>query len=159
MRYNRLIMNIEIRRALPEEAGKLTEIAIAAKAHWGYPERWMEIWTPELTCNGEYVEKNESWTASVDNQLIGFYTLLDKDGNAWLDDLWVLPAQMGRGVGRALFKHAIDLSKKRGHHILRLESDPNAVGFYQRMGMRQIGERHSEVEGQPRILPIMELKL
>ena len=152
-------MNIEIRRALPDKAEKLTEIAIAAKSHWGYPERWMQIWKPELTFDSNYFETNESWTASIDQQLVGFYTLQEKDGNAWLGDLWVLPAQMGRGVGRALFKHAIDLSKKRGHHILRLESDPNAIGFYQRMGMHQIGERHSEVEGQPRILPIMELKL
>ena len=97
--------------------------------------------------------------ASIENQTIGFCTLLEKDGNAWLENLWVIPSQMGHGVGNALFKHMIDLSKKRGYHILRLESDPNAVGFYIKMGAHQIGERHSEVEGQPRILPIMELTL
>jgi hypothetical protein len=42
---------------------------------------------------------------------------------------------------------------------LQLEADPNAVGFYERMGMYKIGERHSEVDGQPRILPIMEMRL
>jgi GNAT superfamily N-acetyltransferase len=152
-------MDIEIRSALPEEAEALTEIAIAAKSHWGYPEGWMQIWTPELTFDSQYFEKNESWTARVDNQLVGFCTLLEKDDNAWLENLWVLPAQMGTGIGSALFKHALDLSKKRGHHNLRLESDPNAVGFYIKMGAYQIGERHSEVEGQPRILPIMELRL
>jgi ribosomal protein S18 acetylase RimI-like enzyme len=152
-------MEIEIRRALPDDAEVLTEIAIAAKGHWGYPERWMQVWTPELTFRSEYFEKNESWTASIENQTIGFCTLLEKDGNAWLENLWVIPSQMGHGVGNALFKHMIDLSKKRGYHILRLESDPNAVGFYIKMGAHQIGERHSEVEGQPRILPIMELTL
>ncbi|MGA7193253.1 MAG: GNAT family N-acetyltransferase [Anaerolineales bacterium] len=152
-------MDIEIRRALPEDAKKLTDIAIAAKGHWGYPQRWMQIWSPELTFNSEYFMKNESWTARVDNQLVGFYTLLGKDDNAWLENLWVIPAQMGTGIGSALFKHAIDLSKKSGFQIMRLESDPNAVGFYIKMGAYQIGERHSEVDGQPRILPIMELKL
>ncbi len=63
-----VIMDIEIRRALPEEAEALTQIAIAAKGHWGYPERWMQIWTPELTFRSEYFEKNESWMASVDNR-------------------------------------------------------------------------------------------
>ena len=119
----------------------------------------METWKPELTFDSEYFEKNEGWTANVDNQLVGFYTLLEKDGNAWLENLWVMPAQIGHGVGSALFKHAIHLSKKRGYQILRLESDPNAVGFYKKMDAHQIGERHSEVEGQPRILPIMEVKL
>jgi hypothetical protein len=42
---------------------------------------------------------------------------------------------------------------------LQLEADPNAVGFYKRMGMSQIGEVQYELEGQPRSLPIMEMKL
>ena len=119
----------------------------------------MQIWTPELTFDSGYFEKNESWTASVENHPIGFYTLLEKDDNAWLENLWVMPAQIGHGVGSALFKHALRLSKERGYGVLRLESDPNAVGFYKIMGACQISERHSEVEGQPRILPIMEVKL
>ena len=32
-------------------------------------------------------------------------------------------------------------------------------GFYEKMGMIKIGERHSEVEGQIRILPIMKIRL
>ncbi len=90
---------------------------------------------------------------------IGFYTLLEKDGNAWLENLWVMPAQMGQGVGNALFNHAIHLSKERGYYMLRLESDPNAVGFYIKMGAHKIDQHHSEMEGTPRILPIMEIKL
>jgi GNAT superfamily N-acetyltransferase len=152
-------MEIEIRRALPKDAEALTEIAMAAKGHWGYPARWMQIWKPELTFDAKYFEKNESWTASVENQLTGFYTLMERDGNAWLENLWVLPSRIGNGIGSALFKHAIRLSKERGYHILKLESDPNAVDFYKKMGAQKVGERHLEVEGQPRILPIMELKL
>lgn len=152
-------MEIEIRRAYHQDAKALTEIALAAKSHWGYPERWMQIWRPELTFDPEYFELNESWAASIEDQWVGFYTLLEKDGNAWLENLWVMPAQIGQGIGSALFNHALRLSKERGYHVLRLESDPNAVGFYKKMGAHQIGERHSEIEGQPRILPLMELKL
>jgi|SRR5271157_2565815 len=152
-------MDIEIRRALPEEAEVLTEIAIAAKGHWGYPERWMRIWRPELTYHPDYMEKSNIWVAVINGVPIGLYTLRAKGGNAWLDDLWVLPAQMGNGIGRALLRHAIQASKERGYQIMRFESDPNAVGFYIKMGAHQIGERHSEVEGTPRILPIMEIKL
>ena len=150
---------LEIRRALPEDAGALTQIALAAKGHWGYPQRWMQIWKPELTFNPDYFLENESWKGSLENQPVGFYTLLEKDRNAWLENLWVTPSQMGRGIGNALLQHALGLSRERGYHILRLESDPNAVGFYKKMGAYPIGERRSEVEGQPRILPILELKL
>ena len=34
------------RRAIPKA---LTQIALAAKRHWGYPERWIEIWSSQLT--------------------------------------------------------------------------------------------------------------
>jgi len=58
-----------------------------------------------------------------------------------------------------LFIHAVELVRQRGYKILQLEADPNAIGFYEKMGMLKIGERRSEVDGKPRILPIMELTI
>ena len=150
---------ISIRHVNPEEADTLTQIALSAKRHWGYPASWMEIWRPQLTFSPEYFDENESWVAEVNDQPIAFYTLRDKDKNAWIEDLWVLPEYMGQGVGKRLFLHALSRAREQGYRILQLEADPNAVGFYEKMGMSKIGERHSEVEGRPRILPIMELDL
>ena len=150
---------MSIRRARPEEAATLSQIALAAKRHWGYPERWMEIWKPQLTFSPEYFEENESWVAEINRAPIAFYTLLEKEGSAWVENLWVSPEYIGKGVGKRLFSHALELSRQRGYKNLQLEADPNAVGFYEKMGMKKIGERVSEVEGQPRILPIMELDL
>lgn len=148
-----------IRRVLPEEAEKLTQIALAAKRHWGYPERWIEIWTPQLTYDADYFVQNESWAAELDQGPVAFYTLLEKDSAAWLENLWVVPELIGKGIGRELFLHAVDLARWRGYTLLQLEADPNAAGFYEKMGMHKIGERKSDVEGQPRALPIMEMML
>ena len=41
----------------------------------------------------------------------------------------------------------------------KIESDPNAQGFYERMGAKVVGEHVGEVEGQPRILPVLEVIL
>lgn len=150
---------ISIRRAIPEEADALTQIALSAKAHWGYPKRWMEIWMPQLTFRPEYFEQNESWVAVEGTRLIAFYTLQEKDGIAWLENLWVVPQSMGKGAGKQLFLHAVELARGHGSKSLQLEADPNALGFYEKMGMYQIGERRSEVDGQPRSLPIMEMSL
>ena len=152
-------MNIHIRRALPEEADALTQIALSAKRHWGYPERWMEIWTPQLTFDPKYFEENESWVAFDDERPVAFYTLQEKNRNAWLENLWVLPEYIGKGVGKRLLLHAIRLARQRKYSNLQLEADPNAVGFYEKMGMHKISERYSEVENQPRGLPIMEIDL
>lgn len=152
-------MTLQILRAKPEQAEILTRIALAAKQHWGYPERWMEIWKPQLTFTSSYFEENESWVAELNNNPIAFYTLLEKDGNAWIENLWVSPGSIGNGLGKRLFSHALELSRQRGFEILQLEADPNAVGFYEKMGMKKIGERISEIESQPRVLPIMQIRL
>ena len=150
---------IRIRPVNPAEADILTQIALGAKRHWGYPERWIELWTPQLTFSPEYFETNESWAAAEDGNPVAFYTLLEANEIASLENLWVRPESMGKGIGKLLFLHAIDIARGRGYKTLQLEADPNAVGFYERMGMHQVGERHSEVDGQPRILPIMGMTL
>lgn len=95
----------------------------------------------------------------MDPSPVGFYTIQERDRTVWLENLWALPAYMGKGVGRQLFQHAVRVARQRGFKTLQLESDPNAVGFYEKMGMRKVGERLFEIEGQPRILPVMEIKI
>lgn len=152
-------MILKIEQAYAEHAGTLTEIAISAKRHWNYPERWIELWTPALTISSEYISRNETWMAVVETQPVGFYSLYKDGESLWLDNLWVLPSFMGQGVGRQLFTHAHERSKSLGVSILKIEADPNAQSFYEKMGARKVGEHHSEVDGQPRILPIMEINL
>lgn len=148
-----------IQRVSSDQSGELSVIAYAAKAHWGYPQRWMDLWKPQLTFNPDYFETYESWVALDGSRPIGFYTLEQRNGQAWLENLWVLPEYMGQGIGKLLFLHAVDLSRQRGYERLQLEADPNAMGFYEKMGMYKIGERQYEIDGQPRVLPTMEMEL
>ena len=136
---------ISIRRVLPEEANVLSKIALSAKAHWGYPKRWIEIWTPLLTFSAEYFEENESWAAVLDNKPIAFYTLREKHGHAWIEDLWVLPEFIGQGVGRRLFLDAVARAREKGYKTLQLEADPNAVGFYEKMGYKVTSDEFTEI--------------
>ena len=150
---------IQIRQADPDEADTLTQIALAAKAYWGYPKHWIEMWTPELTFVAGYFKANPSWVASDDEGPVAFYTLLDHNGIAWIENLWVMPEFMGLGVGKQLFRHALEVARQRGYTRLQLEADPNAIGFYEKMGMHKISERTYDMEGQSRMLPIKEMNV
>ena len=150
---------ISIRRVNPSEADALSQIALSAKMHWGYPEHWMELWMTELTFDAKYFEANESWAADVDGRPVAFYTLLDKDAVAWQENLWVMPEYMSRGIGRMLFHHSVNLARRRGYKIFQLEADPNAAGFYEKMGMHKVAERKYKLDDQFRNLPLMEMKL
>jgi GNAT superfamily N-acetyltransferase len=89
---------------------------------------------------------------------MGFYSLAEEGPRLRLVDLWVLPEAMGKGVGRRLFDHALDRAKLRGFDALDIESDPDAEGFYLRMGAHRIGTKATEVERQKRELPLLICK-
>lgn len=150
---------LTIQRAQPEYTEALTAIALAAKSHWGYPERWMEIWTPSLTLTPAYVAHHETWMASLNDEPVAFYSLKQDAEAWWLDNLWVRPDAMGQGIGATLVRHAQRRARRVGASALRVESDPHAVGFYEKMGARKVDERRTDVDGQARLLPILEIDL
>ncbi len=150
---------IFIKRAIPDQASVLTSIALTAKRHWGYPERWIKIWTPLLTITPEFITSAEVWVAEFNRESAGFYALIFRKEHASLEHLWILPTYMSRDIGRALFEHALVRCREKGFHILEIVSDPNAQGFYERMGAKKVGLDFSEVDGQLRSLPILEMKL
>lgn len=150
---------IVIQRAKPEQAGELTALTIASKRHWNYPETWIQIWLPSLTITPDYIRENETWVAMKCQTCVAYYSLKHEGKDLWLDNLWVLPEFIGKGMGRDLFQHALEKSRALGATTLRIESDPNAQSFYEKMGARKVVERQTEVDGQPRALPVMEIEL
>ena len=158
-RYNWRRHQMEIVRATSQDAEALTQIAHAAKRHWGYPENWIAAWRDVLTMRPEFIAGNLSYCAIEDDRVAGFYVLTTEDDGIHLDHLWVLPEAMGRGIGRALFEHAAAQARASGFHSIKIEADPNAEEFYTRMGARRTGTSISKVEGERRELPLMECSL
>jgi GNAT superfamily N-acetyltransferase len=146
---------MQIIPAKPQDADALTEIAYAAKRHWGYPERWIESWRDTLTIRAEFIAANVTYSAIEDGRAVGFYLLTNESDGLHLDHFWITPRAMGRGVGRALFEHALEQARKLGHRTLKIEADPNAEGFYTRMGARRVGVTVTSIENQRRELPLL----
>jgi N-acetylglutamate synthase-like GNAT family acetyltransferase len=151
-------MDIQIRRARPAEAETLTAIAHAAKRHWGYPEEWIEEWKTDLTITKDFIAKNEMFVAMVDGEITGCGALVIDGSQAELEHLWVRPEHIGSGVGRSLFEKIRERARDLKVSGLEISSDPNAEGFYERMGATRIGEVRSQVQGQPRSLPQMKIE-
>ena len=151
------MMMIEIKAAKPTDAPILTEIAHAAKRYWGYPEEYIRLWRADLTLDPQDVERWAVFVALDDDQIAGFYALSLDPERPEVEHLWLLPEYIGRGVGRQLFQHAVQIA--RDHHLRRFTilADPNAEGFYQKMGAVTIGEAPGRPTG--RVLPLMVLHL
>jgi GNAT superfamily N-acetyltransferase len=153
-------LHVTIRPAVSADAEALTALALASKRYWGYPEAWLEAWRGLLTKTPDFVAANVVACAEDEaGQLVGFYAL-ERDGDRFrLEDLFLVPAQIGQGLGRRLFEHAVQAARARGVGELLIESDPNAEGFYRRMGAQRIGEIVSRVTGTERVIPLLRYAL
>jgi GNAT superfamily N-acetyltransferase len=148
---------VDVRPATPEDADALTRIAFAAKRYWGYPESWIQHWRDSLTISPEFVRNSRVYAAVSGGEPCAFYALTSAGGE--LEHLWVLPAWIGSGVGSLLFEHAMREAARRGASAVAIESDPNAEGFYLRMGARRVGENVYEIEGPKRKLPLLTVEI
>ena len=143
---------LKIRRALAEDAPTLTGIAHEAKRHWGYPEDWIQHWQEDLTISSAFITNNLVYVAESENVIVGFYALVVGE-QAELEHMWVAPEHIGTGVGKELFFHAMQTAAGDNISAVEISADPNAEGFYQRMGARRIGEVSADIDGQTRLLP------
>lgn len=71
--------------------------------------------------------------------LLGFYRFAGEAPVAELADLFVDPTAIGRGVGATLLADTVDRARSLGVSGLVIDADPNAAGFYVRMGARRVG--------------------
>lgn len=153
-------MLMTIRPAAPSEAEALTALMLAGKRHWGYPEAWLEAWRGLLLITPEYVAANSVWCAEDSTgRVAGFYALERDGGQYRLESLFLETSLIGCGLGRRLFEHAVRTAAALGATELLIEADPNAEGFYLRMGALRVGETVSRLTGTERIVPQLRYAL
>jgi ribosomal protein S18 acetylase RimI-like enzyme len=147
-----------IRRATIDDAKTLTNLAHAAKRYWGYPENWIQQWRNDLTISHDFINENEVFVLASDDEVRGFYALVLRDEKAELEHLWVAPQHIGTGLGKELFLHAMQLAASRRISEVEISADPNAEGFYKKMGARRSGEVRADMDDKPRTVPRMRVK-
>lgn len=132
-----------IRAARAEEAPALTDLAMRAKASWGYDDEFMEACRTELTITPETLSAWRFWVAEADGQLAGMIALSDAGDHAQLEDFFVAPEAQGYGIGKALMSALQDECRVRGHVRIEVDADPNAEVIYARLGFHRIGRSPS----------------
>ncbi|WP_042422931.1 GNAT family N-acetyltransferase [Streptacidiphilus anmyonensis] len=130
---------MRIRPALPAEAAALSELALRSKGYWGYGEAFLAACREELTLDGAELAARRAVVAEQDGRLLGLATLEGTPPVGELGMLFVAPEAIGRGVGRALYRHVAAAARELGCTRLELDADPNAEPFYRAMGAEVVG--------------------
>jgi GNAT superfamily N-acetyltransferase len=149
---------VHIRPARADEAEFLTGLSLRSKAYWGYDAAFLARCRAVMTVKAGSIESRPHYVAELDGRVVGFYGFEPEADGVGLDYLFVDDDRVGRGIGRALWTHAVATARGLGYTALIVVSDPHAEGFYLKMGARRIGSRSSDLE-PGRQLPVLRFAL
>ena len=142
-----------LRPAVPQDLPDLSALCLRSKAHWGYDAEFIAACREELTLT-EADLADPVIVAEIGGQVAGLAQVGRKGADADLLLLYVEPAAMGYGVGRALFDWCLKTALTMAAPQLLIEADPHAASFYEKMGATRIGEAPSgSIPG--RVLPLL----
>jgi GNAT superfamily N-acetyltransferase len=129
-----------------------------SKAVWGYNKEFMRGCRDELTLTPSIMQSSQLKVAEIDGCVVGMVQVTVKGYIAELDKLFIEPARLRSGAGRVLFEWAKKTAREAGAITLVIEADPDASGFYRRMGAVDDGAVASgSIPG--RFVPKLKLQL
>jgi len=141
------------RNAVPNEADILTQLTLESKRYWGYSEEFVMDWAKYLIMHAEYIEKNIVVVAEENEEICGYFSIIEEQsshivtigertisGGFFLDNLFIRPSYICKGLGKKLFAIALEYCEEKKIHLLHFYSDVNAKGFYEKMGALYVGE-------------------
>jgi GNAT superfamily N-acetyltransferase len=149
-----------VRAAQPAEVHSLSDLCRRSKAHWGYDADFMRLSEDSLAIATDAIAEERVLVVEKSGEIAGVADIaaLPAQGRFDLVHFFVEPRFVRTGAGAILFEAITRLARARGASRLEILSDPNAVGFYERLGARRIGEAPSDaIPG--RQLPLLEFSL
>jgi ribosomal protein S18 acetylase RimI-like enzyme len=92
-----------------------------------------------LVFSDESVREGRTRVAIVGSTIVGFASLAFGGPAAELDDLFVDPEWMQRGIGRMLVDDAVGVARMRGASRIEVTANAHALDFYENVGFIRDG--------------------
>jgi GNAT superfamily N-acetyltransferase len=103
---------------------------------------------PEYLILGpEGLAEGRTHVAEEDGAVVGFATWADTEtaGTSELEDLFVDPDYMRRGIAAALVSRIVEVVRARGAERLEVTANPHALAFYRNVGFTNCGIVETEL--------------
>ena len=108
---------------------------------------------PEYLILGpEGLAEGRTYVAEEDGSLVGFATWVETAGTVELEDLFVDPGYMRRGIATALVSRIAEVLRTRGVERLVATANPHALEFYRAAGFVACGVAETEFGAAPRMV-------
>jgi hypothetical protein len=95
----RLQTRIRIIHAREESLADINGLIVRSKAHWSWPEGYLDKALPLQRISPAYVRSNHCFEVlDARDKLIAFFAVVESDTRVLLDNLWVTPDLIGNGA-------------------------------------------------------------
>ncbi|MEM6578841.1 MAG: GNAT family N-acetyltransferase [Pseudomonadota bacterium] len=149
---------MHLRGATLHDLPAASDLCLRSKAHWGYDLAFLEACREELIVTPQDLSEDQLILSVQDDQITGLAQVSCDQESCILERLFIDPNHMGQGIGRRLFDWSVTVARYQGASELIVESDPQAEGFYRRMGCQPAGTAPSgSIPG--RVLPRLTLAI
>lgn len=141
-----MVESLPLMQALDSDANEIADVYLASRAdvlpylRRVHTDDEVRAWIREVA-----LKRAETWVAKRNSNIVGFITLMGEE----VEQLYVLPGNYRRGIGRSL----LELAKTRRPNRLYLytfQRNASARAFYETQGFRIIdmsdGTRNAETE-------------
>jgi ribosomal protein S18 acetylase RimI-like enzyme len=98
-----------------------------------------------LILGPEGLAEGRTHVAEEDGTVVGFATWAAADGTVELEDLFVDPDYMRRGIAAALVSRIAEVLRAQGVEHLEVTANPHALGFYRAAGFTGCGTAETEL--------------
>ncbi|MEU1534678.1 GNAT family N-acetyltransferase [Streptomyces fagopyri] len=156
-RTSRISQPVTIRRAVAQDAKRLTRLVRASGAYEGKYASAVEGYR----VGPDYIETHRAFVAVAADEhggrVLGFYSLVLTPPE--LDLLFVADEAQGRGIGRLLVAHMLSQASTAGLDRVKVISHLPAEGFYHRIGAVRTGTALANPPAVPWDRPEFEFRI
>jgi short subunit dehydrogenase-like uncharacterized protein/ribosomal protein S18 acetylase RimI-like enzyme len=108
-----------------------------------------------LVLGPEGLAEGRTHVAEQDGSVVGFATWAETAGTIELEDLFVDPGSMRRGIATALVSCIAEVLRARGAERLEVTANPHAMGFYRAAGFIDCGVAETNFGAAPRLVLVL----
>lgn len=140
-----------IRGATPDDLAALRDVYRRASLS-NDGDRAVLLAHPEaLDYSDAWVVQGLTRVAVLDDRVVGFATVVPHGGRGELEDLFVAPELMRRGIARALIADAVERARGDGTTRIDVTANEHAAAFYAAVGFVAAGSADTEFGPAPRL--------
>ena len=105
-----------------------------------------------LILEPEGLAEGRTHVAEEDGSVVGFATWAETASASELEDLFVDPGYVRRGIATALVSRIAEVLRARGAERLEVTANPHALGFYRAVGFIDCGVAETALGAAPRMV-------